>query len=374
MKFAGKWVERSRVGKFVSWVPSKLPLILLMLACFRLLPVGVSHERTAGSVALAQDRGKPISILGSGASFPAPLYNRWFAEYSKLHPDVQINFQSIGSGSGAGIRQFQQGLVDFAASDAAMTDEQIAAVKGGVVLLPMTAGSVVLIYNLPAGPSELKLSRDAYSKVFLGQITHWNDPIIANSNPGVKLPDIAITVISKSDASGTTFVFTSHLSAISESWRKGPGAGMAVNFPVGVAAKGTLGVAALVKQTPGAIGYVEYGYAIRCGLQMASLENRTGRFIKPDAHTGANALASLKLPANLRGWIPDPPGADAYPIVTYTWLILHRKYSDPNMAQTLKSVISFALSRGQSYSVELGYIPLPTDVVRAVSDALGQIS
>jgi phosphate transport system substrate-binding protein len=180
-------------------------------------------------------------------------------------------------------------------------------------------------------------------------------------------------VINKSDANGTTFVFTSHLSAISEAWKNGPGVGTAVNFPVGVAAKGTMGVAAMIKRTPGAIGYVEYGYASHTGLPMADLENRAGKFIQPDLRTGTNALASLKLPANLRGWLPDPPGEDDYPIVTYTWLLCRRKYADPRMAQVLKSVISFGLNQEHD-SVELGYLPLPADVVRAVNHALGQIS
>ena len=285
-------------------------MVLISASLLFLIPSADYERAGEAGFAFAQAQGTPMTILGTGASFPAPLYQRWFSEYNKLHPEVQINFQSIGSGSAAGIRQFQQGLVDFAASDAAMTDEQMAAVKGGVVLLPVTAGSVVIAYNLPGGPNELKLSREAYTGIFLGKVTRWNDSLIAKSNPGEKLPDTNITVITKSDASGTTFVFTSHLSAISEAWKNGPGAGTAVNFPVGVAAKGTMGVAAMIERTPGAIGYVEYGYASHSGLPMADLENRAGKFIKPDVQTGTNALASLKLPLDLRGWLPDPPGED----------------------------------------------------------------
>jgi phosphate transport system substrate-binding protein len=204
-------------------------------------------------------------------------------------------------------------------------------------------------------------------------VTRWNDPIIAKTNPGGNLPDTDITVVTKSDASGTTYVFTSHLGAISEAWKNGPGVGSAVSFPVGVAAKGTMGVTSLIKQTQGAIGYIEYGYASHSGLPMADLENRAGKFIKPDPTTGANALADLKLPANLRGWLPDPAGEDAYPIVTYSWLLCRRKYADPRMAEVLKSVISFGLNQGQ-YSIDLGYLPLPAEVIRAVTDALGLIS
>ena len=255
-----------------------------------------------------------------------------------------------------------------------MTDAEMAAVKQGVVLLPMTAGSIVLTYNLPDAPSELKLSRDAYTGIFLGKITQWNDPVIAKANPGAKLPDTKITVVSRSDGSGTTYVFTSHLSAISDAWKSGPGAGKTVNFPVGVAGKGNPGVAALIKQTPGAIGYVEYGYAQQTGMPMASLENKSGKFVKPDLETGKNALASVQLPDNLRAWITDPAGADAYPIVTYTWLLCYKKYDDPKIAETLKSVIRYGLSTGQTFSVQLGYIPLPPNVVSAVTKALDQIS
>lgn len=321
------------------------------------------------SAAFAADA---VTLQGTGATFPAPLYQRWFSEYHKLHPEVEINYQALGSG--AGVKQFQQGLVNFGASDAAMSDAEMAKVKEGVVLLPMTAGSIVLSYNLPDGPSELKLSREAYSGIFLGKITQWSDPVIAKANPGAKLPDTTITVVSRSDGSGTTFVFTSHLSAINAAWKSGPGAGKSVSFPVGVAGKGNPGVTALIKQTPGAIGYVEYAYAKQTGMPMVELENKSGKFVKPDLETGKNALASVQLPADLRAWITDPEPADAYPVVTYTWLLCYKKYQDPKIAETLKSVILFGLNQGQSYSVELGYIPLPANVVATVAKALGQIS
>ncbi len=352
--------------------PGKITLgFLFFLICAGLVILGGRPEMRGGSgVAFAQD--DHITLQGTGATFPAPLYQRWFSEYNKLHPDVEINYQALGSG--AGIKQFQQGLVNFGASDAAMTDAEMAAVKQGVVLLPMTAGSIVLTYNLPDAPSELKLSRDAYTGIFLGKITQWNDPVIAKANPGAKLPDTKITVVSRSDGSGTTYVFTSHLSAISDAWKSGPGAGKTVNFPAGVAGKGNPGVAALIKQTPGAIGYVEFGYAQQTGMPMASLENKSGKFIKPDLETGKNALASVQLPDNLRAWITDPAGADAYPIVTYTWLLCYKKYADPKIAATLKSVIQYGLSTGQTFSIQLGYIPLPPNVVSAVTKALDQIS
>jgi phosphate transport system substrate-binding protein len=237
------------------------------------------------------DAEAAVTLQGTGATFPAPLYQKWFTEYNQAHPDVQINYQALGSG--AGIKQFQQHLVDFGASDAAMTDEEIAAVPDGVVLLPMTAGAVVLAYNLPDVSQPLKLSREAYVGIFLGKITKWNDPAIAKANPGVTLPDTKIQPVVRSDGSGTTFVFTSHLSAISDAWKSGPGAGKSVNFPSAVAGKGNPGVAALIKETPGAIGYVEFGYAMQTHMPMAMLENKSGKYIKADLESGKAALQTL---------------------------------------------------------------------------------
>src|SRR5215471_19101548 len=227
----------------------------------------------------AQDR---LRLTGSGASFPFPLYGQWFKDYGKTHQDVIIDYQA--KGSGAGIRDFINKTVDFAASDAAMTDEEMAQVKDGVQLLPMTAGTIVLSYNLPGGPEELRLSREVYPKIFLGEITKWNDPAIAKANPGVTLPDLPITVVRRADASGTTFVFTQHLSAISEAWKKGPGTGTTVNWPSSdkmVAAPKNDGVTATIKQTPGAIGYIEYSYAKLAKVPMAAVENKAGKFVRP---------------------------------------------------------------------------------------------
>jgi phosphate transport system substrate-binding protein len=335
--------------------------------------IGLVSISLAGWLAAASaDPGK-VTLQGSGATFPAPLYQRWFAEYTKAHPEVQVNYQPIGSG--AGIKQFTDGLTNFGASDAAMTDEQIAAVKDGVLLLPMTAGSIVLSYNVPGAPAEVKLSREAYVAIFLGKITNWNDPAIAKANGDAKLPDQKITVVSRSDGSGTTFVFTTHLSAVSEEWKKGPGAGTSVSWPVGVAGKGNPGVAALIKQTPGAIGYVEYAYAQQTKMPMATLENKAAKYVKgSDIESAAKTLENVKLPENLRAWIPDPDGADAYPIVTYTWLLCRKKYEDPAMAKTLKAIVDFGLTQGQSYSKELGYIPLPKSIVTTVQKAADQIS
>jgi phosphate transport system substrate-binding protein len=334
-------------------------------------PIRSGCGASAVDVAQAQEGGS-ISLFGIGGSFPAPLYEAWFRKYNRLHPEVQVNYQMMGSG--AAVKEFQQGLVNFAASDAAMSDAEIAAVKAGVVMLPMTAGSVVLAYNLPGGPRDLRLSRTAYTGIFLGRITRWNDAAIASSNPGVQLPALPIVVISKSDASGTTFVFTSHLSAISTQWRDGPGTGKAVNFPVGVAARGTLGVTALLERTPGAIGYVEYGYARQTGLATAMLENRSGNFVKADLDSERSALVQVGLPDNLRAWLSDPAGADSYPIVTYTWILCYKKYDNPRIAAALKAVLGYCLVQGQADSAALGYIPLPPIVVKQAMQALRGIS
>jgi phosphate transport system substrate-binding protein len=351
-------------------VAPKLPLLAAVsLACLGFVIVaGGSVGEFSPAAALGDDA---VTLQGTGATFPAPLYEKWFTEYNKEHPNVQINYQALGSG--AGIKQFQQHLVDFGASDAAMTDDEMAPVKDGVVLLPMTAGAIVLAYNVP-DVTELKLSREAYVGIFLGKITSWNDPAIAKANPGVNLPDTKVTVVTRSDGSGTTFVFTSHLAAISDEWKNGPGPGKSVNFPLGVAGKGNPGVAALIKQTPGAVGYVEYGYALQAQMLMAVLENKSGKYVKAGLDTGKDALASVQLPANLRGWITDPAGPESYPIVTYTWLLCYKKYQNAKTADTLKSIIKYGLTQGQSFSADLGYIPLPGNVVDADMKALEQIS
>lgn len=331
------------------------------------LAVGVVAAACTAATAQAQTA---ITLQGAGATFPAPLYQRWFQEFTKSDRAIRVNYQPVGSG--AGIKQFTEGLVQFGASDAAMTDEQIAQVKSGVVLLPMTAGSIVLGYNLP-GVTDLKLSRAAYVDIFLGKIKKWSDPAIAAANAGVELPDTPITVVTRSDGSGTTYVFTNHLSAVSEAWKSGPGVGTSVQFPVGVGGKGNAGVTALVKQTPGAIGYVEFGYAEQTKMPMVVLENRSGKYVTADLASAQAALADVKLPPDLRAWIPDPAGEAAYPIVTYTWLLCNKQYADANVSGALKSVIRYGLTDGQKLSAELGYVPLPEAVAKTVLEASATI-
>jgi phosphate transport system substrate-binding protein len=309
-------------------------------------------------------------LSGAGATFPAPLYQRWSVDYHAKHPDVQVNYQSVGSG--AGVKNFIQGVVDFGASDAAMTDTEMAKSPRGAVLIPATAGSVVLAYNLP-GLDSLRLSREALAGIFLGTITKWNDPAIAGSNPGVVLPDQSIAVAYRSDGSGTTFIFTQHMSAISPAFDDEVGFDKSVSFPVGIGGKGNEGVTALIKQTPGTIGYVEYGYAKNNGLSMAAIENKSGNFVAPTPESGAATLASVEMPENLRIWPVDPAGAQDYPIVSFSWLLLYSKYDDAAKLAALKNFVNYGLTEGQTVSDELGYIPLPASVVAKAKAALESV-
>jgi phosphate transport system substrate-binding protein len=334
-------------------------------------PGAATNNAGSDKLALQQD----VSLVGAGASFPAPLYQRWFQDINGKYPKVQINYQSVGSG--AGVEQFTAGTVDFGASDTAMKDEEIAKVgdnKGGVLLLPMTAGSIVLAYNLPDVQGELKLPRQVYSDILLGKITKWNDPQIAAANSGVKLPDQNITVVHRSDGSGTTGVFTKHLSAISPEWKSKVGEGKTVQWPTGVGAKGNEGVTAQIKQTVGAIGYVEYGYAKNNNVKFASLENKAGKFVMPNDQSASKTLETVELPENFRAFISDPEGDEAYPVVTYTWMMTHKKYDDPAKAKAVEAMIEYGLTEGQKNSAELGYVPLPRNVVEKVATAADQIS
>jgi phosphate transport system substrate-binding protein len=254
-----------------------------------------------------------------------------------------------------------------------MTDEEIAQVKSGVVLVPMTGGSVAVTYNLPGVESGLKLSRDVLSKIFLGELQQWNDPAIAKLNPGVTLPALPIILIYRSDGSGTTATFTAHLSAISPPWKDRVGTGLNVEWPAGVGTKSNAGVSAQIQQAEGAIGYVEYGYAQKLGLPMAALENKAGKFIEPTLDSTQKGLEAVKLAANLTGFNPDPEGENAYPIVTYSWLLLYKQHPDPAIATALKSAVQWGLTEGQKLSAELGYVPLSPDIAKQASAALAQV-
>ena len=314
--------------------------------------------------------GQAQQISGAGATFPAPLYQRWGVEFNKVQPGIQVNYQSVGSG--AGVKNFIQGVVDFGASDAAMSDDEIKKVASGVVMIPATAGEIVFAYNLP-GVAGIKLTREVMAGIYLGKVKKWSDPAIVKANPDLKLPDMPIQVAYRSDGSGTTYVFTQHLSKISPEFDDAVGTDKSVTFPVGVGGKGNEGVTALIKQSPGTVGYVEYGYAKDNGLSMASLQNKSGNFVAPDISSARSTLVNVVLPDNLRIWPVDPEGANDYPIVSFTWLLLYKKYPNAAKLKALKEFVNWSLTDGQSFSESLGYVPLPAPVVEKSKAALATI-
>ncbi|MBF6058084.1 phosphate ABC transporter substrate-binding protein PstS [Thiomicrorhabdus heinhorstiae] len=332
-----------------------------------LLAVGAMVGVMASSAVKADE----LKLIGSGASFPAPLYMKWFKDYSKATDGVRVDYQS--KGSGAGIRDFINGTVDFAASDAAMKDSEIAQVERGVVLIPMTAGEVVLSYNLP-GVKTLKLPRDVYPEIFTGKVKMWNDPKIVAANPGVKLPNKEITVVVRSDSSGTSYVFSQHLTAINADFKEMVGTAKSPNWPKDakiVKAPKNDGVTATIKQTVGAIGYIEYGFAKLTKSPTAELQNQAGNYVEAGDKTGAAALATTPFPEgnlpnsdvpDLRGWATDPSGADAYPIASFTWLLVYKEQDDAK-AKAIRDLIEYMLTTGQKSSDSMGYIPLPEAVV-----------
>ncbi len=341
-----------------------------MIAVVLLFTVGVIAGCSSNRVAHPADS---VTLKGAGSTFVGSLFRKWFEQYHQQHPNVVVDYDIVGSGEGT--KRFLAGAVDFGASDAALTDEEIASVKRGAVLVPVTAGSIVLAYSPEGLPPHLKLSRSVYADIFLGKITRWNDDRIAAVNPGVALPDREIQVVVRNDSSGTTFAFTNHLSAISEDWRKGPGASKSPSWPAHVSrANGNEGVAGSISRGLGMIGYVHYGTAQRAGLGMAWVENKAGNYIKPSGTSGLETLLQTKLPANLRVFIPDPDGKDSYPIVTYSWLLLYGKYDDAKKLDALKELVRWCLDEGQQESESLGYLRLAPHAVSAATHALDSIS
>jgi phosphate transport system substrate-binding protein len=359
----------------VSTIASRRVTLLALLA-LGTVACGGGTENAPGQAkpaagAPGAGSGSFVKLQGAGASFPAPLYGKWFKTYSSAHQGVQIDYQSIGSGGG--VKAVIDKTVDFGASDGAMSPEEIAQVPGGVQLLPMTAGSITLAYNLE-GVTSLKLSRKAYAGIFLGQVKKWNDPLITATNKDTKLPDEPINVVVRADSSGTTFVFTKHLSTISPEFAKSPGTNKMPSWAVGTKSKGNEGVTASIKTTPGSIGYIEYGYAKSQGLSMAELENKSGEFVAATTESGQAALASATLPDDLIVWASDPEAKGAYPIVTYTWLILYKQYPDKKKLEVLQDLVKYALSDGQKESEALGYLPLPAPVADKVKAAVGSVT
>lgn len=344
---------------------------LTTVSALSLILLTQSIDLTNNSPANAQDAGIEASLTGAGASFPAPLYQRWFSEYNKLNPGIQISYQSVGSG--AGVEQYLQGIVDFGATDKPLTEEERATFKSTYgkdpIQVPMTAGSVVFAYNLP-GVDNLELPRTTYCGIANGEITQWNDPAIAQANPNATLPDTPISWIHRSDGSGTTFLFTSHLQAACPNWQGG--ADKTVEWPGGVGAKGNEGIAAQVAQTEGGIGYVEYAYAKENGMTAAAIENKAGNIIAPSPETASLVFEGETVPEDFALTVADPANPQAYPIAGMTWLLLYPEYEEPTTAQALQGFVSWALSSGDQYSTELGYIPLPQAVEARVLQTVEQ--
>jgi phosphate transport system substrate-binding protein len=319
-----------------------------------------------------------VLLTGAGATFPSVLYNRWFAVYRDSHPNIIIKYAAVGSGEG--IRRFigksiaEEERVDFGASDAAMSDAEIARADNNALMIPVTAGCVVLAYNLPDLQGDLKLSRKAYAGIFLGEIKKWNDPLIAESNPKVKLPNLTIATAVRLDGSGTTFAFTKNLDAISEKWRNQFGPATLVDWPGNaMRARGNEGVAGMIGKSEGAIGYVGYEFARKLGLNTAALENKDGKFVHASDESCRAALAAAEVPENLRLFVPDPKGVDSYPIVTFSWILLRRNYQNAETANAVRELFQWSLQDGQRYAPELGYIRLPAAVAKKAQAALNSI-
>ena len=312
-------------------------------------------------------------INGAGATFPYPIYSKWFSDYNKLHPDVEINYQSIGSGGG--IRQLNNQTVFFGATDGPMTPDQMQGAPGRILHLPTVLGAVVPIYNIPGVDAPLKFSGTLLADIILGKVTKWNDPAIAGLNPGVKLPSTDITVAHRSDGSGTTYIFVDYLSKVSPEFKSKVGVATSVNWPVGVGGKGNEGVAGLVKQTPGSIGYVELIYAKQNNIDYGSVKNMEGEYVAAslDSVTAAAAVAAKQMPPDFRVSITNAPGKGVYPISSFTWLLFYENPKDKPKARTMVDFMKWALSDGQKAASDLGYAPLPSEVVALEMEALKKI-
>ena len=330
---------------------------------------------TAAILALAGAAGiaQTVQINGAGATFPNPIYSKWFSEYNKLKPNVRINYQSIGSGGG--IRQITQRTVFFGATDGPMTPEQMQAAPGKILHLPTVLGAVVPVYNIPGIKQELKFTGPLLADITMGKITKWNDPAIAKLNAGVTLPATDIVVAHRSDGSGTTYIWVDYLSKVSPEFRKTVGVSTAVKWPVGVGGKGNEGVAALVSQTPGALGYVELIYALQNNIPYGSVQNSSGNFIRAsiDAVTAAAAAAAAQMPEDFRVSITNAPGKGVYPISSFTWLLLYENPQDKAQAKVMVEFMQWALTDGQKHAKELGYAPLPKVIVDMGLKALQKI-
>jgi phosphate transport system substrate-binding protein len=312
------------------------------------------------------------TLSGAGATFPYPIYSKWFSEYHKIHPEVEINYQSIGSGGG--IRQVSAGTVDFGASDMPMSDKQLQEAKRKVLNIPTVLGADVPAYNVPGVTGELKFTPDALAGIFLGKISKWNDPAIASPNPGVNLPNQDIIVVHRSDGSGTTFIFTDYLSKISQEWKSQVGADTSVKWPVGLGGKGNEGVAGSIRQLAGSIGYVELIYAVQNKITYGSVRNSSGAFVKASLESVTAAAASAaKMPDDFRVSITNAPGKDAYPVSSFTWLLIPTPSKDPAKGKILADLLNWIVTDGQKMTAALSYAPLPENVAAKVKEAIKQV-
>jgi phosphate transport system substrate-binding protein len=326
-----------------------------------------------GATLIAAAAAQTTQINGAGATFPYPIYSKWFDEYHKAHPNVEINYQSIGSGGG--IRQITNQTVFFGATDGPMTNDQLLAAPSKILHFPTVLGADVPVYNIPGVSAELKFSGPVLADIFLGKITKWNDPALVKLNPDVKLPGSDITVVHRSDGSGTTYIWVDYLAKVSEEWKKKAGVATSVNWPVGIGGKGNEGVAGLVTQTPGSLGYVELIYALQNKISYGSVQNAGGEFLKASVEsvTAAAAEAAAKMPPDFRVSITNAPGKGVYPISSFTWILLYENAKDKAQAKTMVDFMKWALTDGQKFAGDLGYAPLPEAVVKLEMAALAKI-
>jgi len=314
-----------------------------------------------------------LQINGAGATFPAPIYTKWFSEYNKLHGNVEINYQPLGSG--AGIRQVTNQTVFFGASDGPMNNDQLQAAPGRILHFPTVLGAVVPVYNIPGVNTELKFTGPVLADIFLGKVTKWNDPALMKLNPGVKLPGTDITVVHRSDASGTTYIWADYFAKVSPEWKTKVGVNTSVNWPTGVGGKGSEGVTGVVTQTPGSISYVELVYALQNKISYGSVQNMAGEFTKGSVQsvTAAAASAASQMPADFRVSITNAPGNGVYPISSFTWLLLYENPKDKGQSKAMVDFVKWALTDGQKFCADLGYAPLPEGVVKLEMTALAKI-
>jgi phosphate transport system substrate-binding protein len=326
----------------------------------------------AALVACVASQGLAQKLNAAGATFPYPIYSKWFSEFSSQHPGIEINYQSIGSGGG--IRQVTAGTVDFGASDGPMSNEQLAQSKIKIVHIPTVLGAVVPIYNLPGVNTELRFAPNVLADIYLGKITVWNDPRILKDNPGVNLPASRINVIHRSDGSGTSYIFTDYLTKVSPDWKNSVGRNTAVPWPIGIGAKGNEGIAGMVRQLPGALGYVELIYALQNKIPFGYVRNAAGNWVKASVEGVTEAAASVKdMPADFRVSITDAPGKNAYPISSFTWLLIPDPSQDPTKGKIIKEFLNWMLDKGESETTSLYYAPLPQSVSTKVRATVAQL-